>query len=370
MPVVGDYERLAQSHLSRAAWDYYATGSNDMESLRDNLRAFRKYLLRPRILKGISRISTETHLLGYRAQSPLCISPSAMQRMAHPDGELATSRAMAQFHSCMVLSTYSTTALEEVIDQGNPHSSYWFQLYLYQNRPVSAELIRRAEVAGYRALVLTVDTPMVGRRLADARNHFKLPPPWRLANFPDDFQILTASERAAREANGPQLADHLSNESLGNRSDTSLTWQSCLPWLRSVTRLPIILKGVLTRADAALAVQHGCAGVIVSNHGGRQLDGVQASIDALAEVVKGAQGQLEVYFDGGVRCGADVFRAVFIGRPVLWGLAANGQKGVEAILHELQSELEDAMRLTGCATLTDIQAQCLYRTGYPIPSQL
>ncbi|KAJ1962532.1 Hydroxyacid oxidase 2 [Dispira parvispora] len=371
---IDDFEHLAKARLPKAAWDYYASGANDMETLQDNCEAFRRYRVRPRVLRDVSRIDTASDFLGFPASCPIGIAPSAMQCMAHPDGERATSQAVAQFQSCMILSTYSTTPLEEVVKPTN--ASYWFQLYLYQNRPVSADLIRRAERAGYRALVLTVDTPQVGRRLPDARNVFKLPKPWRLANFPKEFQILTASERAAAGRVNQGEMDELTNESLGNRSDTTLTWVECIPWLRQVTSLPIILKGILTQEDALLAVKHGCDGIIVSNHGGRQLDSVSASIDALPEVVAAVKGRLEVYVDGGIRRGSDVFKAlalgakgVFIGRPALWGLGYNGQQGVEEVLKILHDELRLTMALAGCRSIAEINPGCLCKSKF-VPAKL
>ncbi|KAJ1930667.1 hypothetical protein IWQ60_000064 [Tieghemiomyces parasiticus] len=347
---VNDYEPLAKDRLPKMVWDYYAAGANDMLTLQDNTRAF---------------------------LNPICVAPSALQKMAHPDGEEAVSRAVAKFGSAMVLSTYSTTPLETVIAQGGPDCSYWFQLYLYQNRPVSADLIRRAEAAGYRALVLTVDTPMIGRRLPDARNGFHLPKPWRLANFPPETRILTASQRAALAAKATSdvvPGTRVITEDLSNRTDSTLTWKTAIPWLRQVTNLPIVLKGILTRADAELAVAHDVDAIWVSNHAGRQLDTVQATIDALRDVVDGAAGQLEVYCDSGVRTGVDVFRAlalgaraVFIGRPALWGLTVDGEAGVRDVLGILQEELETSMALTGCASVADIEPQCLTMT---LPSNL
>ncbi|KAJ1973531.1 hypothetical protein H4R35_004071 [Dimargaris xerosporica] len=365
-----DFEAAARTKLGQSAWDYYATGANDMQTMHDNRLAFSRLRLRPRVLRDASTVSTTTSLLGRSIASPICIAPSAMQRMADPAGEEATAKAAAAFDTGMVLSTYSTTALEQVIHHSNGHNLYWFQLYLYQDRAVSQELIQRAERAGYQALVLTVDTPVIGRRLADARNKFQLPRPWHLANFPKDLQIVTASERAALLANGiGDDAPPIDNKTLSNRTDAGLTWAECIPWLRNVTRLPIILKGILTREDAELAVLHGCNGIIVSNHGGRQLDGVLAAIDALPEVVAAVRGRIEVYMDGGIRKGTDVFKAlalgakaVFLGRPVLWALAYNGEQGVKDMLRILQDELELAMALCGCTTIEAITPQYLQHT--------
>ncbi|KAJ1823355.1 hypothetical protein LPJ60_001601, partial [Coemansia sp. RSA 2675] len=270
--------------------------------------------------------------------------------LAHADGELATSRAASGHGSIMILSTYATASLEKVIAEGDGSTQYWMQLYVYRERRVSEAIVRRAEKAGFKALVLTVDAPVLGRRLIDARNKFNPPDDLVLENFAQDKESKTFG--ALFGANG----------------DQSLSWENGVAWLQSITKLPIIVKGILTKEDTELAIKYGCAGVIVSNHGGRQLDGALSSIDALPQVVAAAQDKLEVYMDGGIRRGTDIFkalalgaRAVFVARPVLWGLAYKGERGVRHALGLLQKELELAMMLTGTTSIEQIDRSFVYQ---------
>jgi isopentenyl diphosphate isomerase/L-lactate dehydrogenase-like FMN-dependent dehydrogenase len=247
----------------------------------------------------------------------------------------------------MIVSTVATCSLEEVAAAAT--GPLWFQLYVYRDRAVSESLVRRAEAAGYRALVLTVDLPVLGRREADERNGFGLPPHLSQANF------TGRTEPRPTDSGVSALAENVRAE-----FDASLTWEA-LGWLRSVTRLPIVVKGIVTAEDALLAVEHGAAAVAVSNHGGRQLDTAVATIEALPEVVEAVAGRCEVYVDGGIRRGTDVLkalalgaRAVFVGRPTLWGLAVAGEDGVQHVLSLLRCELEVDMALAGCPTLASI----------------
>jgi 4-hydroxymandelate oxidase len=279
---------------------------------------------------------------------PILVAPMAYQGLAAPEGEPATARAVGASGTIMVVSTLATTSLEEVAAAaaGGP---LWFQLYVYKDRSVSESLVRRAEAAGYRALVLTVDTPLLGRREADERNGFGLPDHLRMANFSG------RSEARPTEPGVSALALHTLAE-----FDPSLTWEA-LDWMRSITRLPIVVKGILTQEDAALALAHGAAAIIVSNHGGRQLDTAVATIEALPEVVEAVAGRCEVYLDGGVRRGTDVLkalalgaRAVFVGRPILWALAVGGEDGVRHALELLRRELTLDMGISGRPTLASI----------------
>ncbi|KAJ1915466.1 Hydroxyacid oxidase 1 [Mycoemilia scoparia] len=395
---IDDFEAIAKSTLPAATWGYYTSGANDEDTLRDNREAFRKYKLRPRILRDVSKVNTTTTILGKKARTPLCVAPCAMHELAHPDGEIGTSKgqpiyqkqplfistedingsivnqpkmAVADLGSVMILSTYSTKALEKVIAaNSNPDTHYWFQLYVYKERGISEKLVRRAEAAGFEALVLTVDAPVLGRRLLDARNRFNPPPYIRLENFIEGSATGDGTlDKSESETFG---------ETFGNRGDAGLTWEEGIAWLRSITKLPIILKGVLTAEDTELAVKYGCAGVIVSNHGGRQLDGVLATIDALPEVVEAANGRIEVYMDGGVRKGTDIIkalalgaRAVFIARPILYGLAYNGEAGAKLALKILQDELESGMALSGCRDINDINESLIHFPGHqPQPRRL
>jgi (S)-2-hydroxy-acid oxidase len=273
--------------------------------------------------------------------------------MAHPDGEIATARAAAKMNTAFTLSTIATTTMEEVAAATSPGSLRIFQLYIYRERDITRQLVARAERAGFAALMLTVDTPFFGKRRDDNRNKFKLPPHLKMANF----EGLDFNQTGVNQSNKESGL----NEYASSLFDASLTWKD-VDWLRSVTRLPIVVKGILSAEDAVEAVNHGVAGIIVSNHGARQLDTVPATIDVLPEIVHAVGGRCEVYMDGGVRTGTDVFkavalgaRAVFIGRPAIYGLAYNGEEGVRQVLQILQTELSSAMALAGCATVEDIK---------------
>lgn len=348
---LSEFERHARTHLPKQIFDYYRSGAHDEHTLRDNSDAFTRILLRPRALVDVSRIDQSTTILGAKVSSPICVAPTAMQCMAHPDGELATARAAASVGALMCLSSLSTTNLS-VIGAATPAGPRWFQLYIYRDRSVTLNLVRAAEAAGFLAIALTVDTPFFGTREDDVRNGFAMPSHLSLANFSTpEF----ATEFITEKSGGSGLAKYAAS-----LFDPSITW-SDLAWLRSVTRLPVVVKGVLTAEDARLAVSHGASAVLVSNHGARQLDTCAATIDALPEIVAAVGERCEVYLDGGVRRGTDVLkalalgaRAVFIGRPVLWGLAYGGESGVRAVLDCMQKELALAMGLTGVATLADV----------------
>jgi isopentenyl diphosphate isomerase/L-lactate dehydrogenase-like FMN-dependent dehydrogenase len=339
-----DYEELARQRMAHIpwAWDYYQGGSEDEVSLHVNRTAFDNMRLRPRMLVDVSTCELRTSVLGTSVSMPILVAPTAGHGLAHPDAECATARAAQQAGTLMVVSTQSTRSLEEIAEAGT--SPRWFQLYI-DTRYQTEQLVRRAERAGYSALVLTVDSPRRGNRERDMRNalgkHLE-------AYFPTvgsgNASLPIRSRSSEKE---PYIGDRL-------------TWE-ILPWLHSITKLPILLKGILTAEDAELALSHGVAGMIVSNHGGRQLDGVVASIEALLEVVEAAAGLCEVYVDGGVRRGTDVLkalacgaRAVLLGRPILWGLAASGERGVYHVLQLIRAELERAMDLAGCPTLESI----------------
>jgi isopentenyl diphosphate isomerase/L-lactate dehydrogenase-like FMN-dependent dehydrogenase len=339
-----DYEALAGQRMAHIpwAWDYYQGGSEDEVSLRANRTAFEYLRLRPRMLVNVSTCDLRTSVLGTTVSMPILVAPTAGHGLAHPDAECATTRAAQQAETLMVVSTQSTRSLEEIAQIGQ--CPRWFQLYIDSYRQAEY-LVRRAEAAGYGALVLTVDTPRRGNRERDMRNHIG--------------RYLEAYSPSVSNGNASPLMERSSTGEEPSLTDT-LTWE-ILPWLRSITTLPILLKGILTAEDALLALEYGAAGIIVSNHGGRQLDGVVASIEALPEVVEAVAGRCEVYVDGGVRRGTDVLkalalgaRAVLLGRPILWGLAVNGETGVHDVLQLLRAELELAMTLAGCPTLRSI----------------
>ncbi|CAG2171354.1 unnamed protein product, partial [Oppiella nova] len=253
----------------------------------------------------------------------------------------------------MTLSTISTSSLEEVANAA-PNGVKWFQLYIYKDRAVTRGLVKRAEDSGFKALVLTVDSPMFGNRFADARNQFRLPPHLRLANFGE------GNTESDSIQNSPTKGQSGLAEYALSLFDPSLTWKDIL-WLKSITKLPLVLKGILTREDALLAVKYGASAILVSNHGARQLDGVPSTIEALPEVVKAVQNRCEVYLDGGVRTGTDVIkalalgaRAVFVGRPILWGLCYDGVNGVEEVFAILRKELDMALALSGCSQVSQL----------------
>ncbi|EXC29331.1 Peroxisomal (S)-2-hydroxy-acid oxidase GLO1 [Morus notabilis] len=329
---VSEYEAIAKQKLPKMVYDYYASGAEDQWSLQENRNAFSRILFRPRILIDVSKIDMTTTVLGFKISMPIMIAPTAMQKMAHPEGEYATARAASAAGTIMTLSSWATSSVEEVASTGP--GIRFFQLYVYKDRHVVAQLVRRAERAGFKAIALTVDTPRLGRREADIKNRL-MTPDWHHMS-PDKLTGLSAG-----------------------RYDILL--YKDVQWLQTITQLPILVKGVITAEDTRLAIQAGAAGIIVSNHGARQLDYVPATIMALEEVVKAAQGRVPVFVDGGVRRGTDVFKAlalgasgIFIGRPVVFSLAAEGETGVRKVLQMLREEFELTMALSGCRSLKEI----------------
>ncbi|KAH7838895.1 hypothetical protein Vadar_032380 [Vaccinium darrowii] len=344
---VMEYQAIAKEKLPKMIYDYYASGAEDQWTLQENRNAFARILFRPRILVDVSKIDMTTTFLGFKISMPIMIAPTAMQKMAHPEGEYATARAASAADTIMTLSSWATSSVEEVASTGP--GIRFFQLYVLKDRNVVAQLVRRAEGAGFKAIALTVDTPRLGRREADIKNRFTLPPHLTLKNY----EGLDLGKIDKTDDSG--LASYVSEQ-----IDRSLNWKD-VKWLQTITHLPILVKGVLTAEDARLAVQAGVAGIIVSNHGARQLDYVPATIMALGEVVKAAQGRVPVFLDGGVRRGTDVFKAlalgasgVFIGRPVLFALAADGEAGVRKVLQMLRDEFELTMALSGCRSLKEV----------------
>jgi isopentenyl diphosphate isomerase/L-lactate dehydrogenase-like FMN-dependent dehydrogenase len=342
---IADFEQLARERMEPSAYDYYAGGANDERTVVDNLRAFERWVIRPRMLVGVGAVDTSTMLLGSPLTLPVALAPTAFNRLGHRDGELAAARAAGAAGTLMCCSTIASHTLEEIAAVAT--GPLWFQLYVYRDRDVTRDLVRRAETSGYRALVLTVDTPRLGRRERDVRNRFTLP---------SDVSIRNLERYGTPEALR-WAATSTFTEYVHKLLDGSLTWES-VDWLRTITSLPILIKGVLTAEDAELCVQHGVSGIIVSNHGGRQLDGAIATMDALPDVVTKVAGRVPVLLDGGVRRGTDVFKAlavgassVLIGRAFLWGLAADGEAGVRTVLEIFRSELELAMALAGCASI-------------------
>jgi 4-hydroxymandelate oxidase len=340
---VDEFEEAARGRLPRMVFDYYAGGAGEEWTVDENRRAFERWVLRPRVLVDVSDVDLRTTVLGQEVAFPILLAPTALQRMAHRYGELATARAAASIGALMVLSTVSTASLEEVAASG---ASLWFQLYVLKDRDLTAELVKRAHEAGYGALVLTVDAPILGRRFRDDRNRFSLPPGIAMANL--EGMGLPESESSRLFA------------FFVERHDASLTWDD-VAWLESLTPMPLVVKGILRSDDARRAVDAGAAAIVVSNHGGRQLDGAPATIDMLPDVVEAVEGRAEVLVDGGIRRGSDVMkalamgaRAALVGRPYLWGLAVDGEAGVRRVLELLRDDLALAMALCGCPSMTGI----------------
>ncbi|WUH92908.1 alpha-hydroxy-acid oxidizing protein [Streptomyces sp. NBC_00433] len=346
---VEDYRRIARRRLGRPVWDFIDGGAESERTVAANRRAFGRVTLRPRVLVDVSRCDTATELLGARVGTPIAVAPTAYHRLVHQDGEVATAEGAGAAGALFVVSIYASRTLEDIAAAAA--GPLWIQLYWLRRRELLAELVARAAAAGCRAVVLTVDAPRLGRRHRDARNGFALDPGIRAANL--DAALMTAAHLPA--AGRSALAEHAAEA-----VDPSVTW-SDLAWLRERSDLPLVLKGVLTAEDAAAAVAHGADAIIVSNHGGRQLDRASASLDALAEVVAAVGGSCPVLLDGGVRGGTDAFAAlalgasaVLLGRPVLWGLAADGAAGVAGVLGLATEELAHTMALAGRPDLASI----------------
>ena len=333
---VWEYERLAAERLDEGAYGYFAGGANDEWTLRDNVEAFRRWQLRPRVLVDVAAPSTATTVLGREVAMPVLVAPTAFQRVAHPDGEPGMARAATAAGTIMCLSSFSTTPPAEVIATG---ATCWYQLYVPRDDGRARELVLQARELGFAALLLTVDAPVLGRRERDRRTGFGIP-------------IELARPLLGRDEVTPHNAFELMS--------ASVTWRD-IERFASLSELPVVVKGVLTAEDAALACEHGAAGLVVSNHGGRQLDGVAATLDALPEVVEAVDGRIEVLLDGGVRRGTDVVkalalgaRAALAGRAPLWGLVVGGEAGAARVLSLLHDEIEVALQLVGCRTPADV----------------
>lgn len=344
---IAEYEAAAREVMSQMAYDYYAGGALDEVTLGRNQSAFDEIRLQYRVLRDVSSRDLVTTVLGEKIEMPIVVAPTAFHQLAHTEGEVATARAAGRAGTIMILSTLSNSPVEDVV-VASP-AAVWFQLYVYKDRGVTRELIARAQEAGCKALVLTVDAPFLGTRERDVRNRFEVPSHLAASNLAGKPELQPVSYNAS------ELASYVSE-----MFDASLTWE-VVDWLREVTDLPILIKGVVHPEDARLAVDHGAAGVVVSNHGGRQLDTAPATIEVLSEIVDAVGGEIEILIDGGIRRGSDVVkalalgaRAVAVGRPVLWGLATDGEEGVAHVLSLLRMELEVALGLCGCNRLSEL----------------
>ena len=337
-----DYERLAEQKLDAAAFGYFAGGAGDEVTLADNLAAFRRLKLRPRMLVDTSHITTSTEILGHELALPVLVAPMAFQRLAHPDGEKATARGAARAGTIFCLSTIATTSATDVAAAA-PSAARWFQLYVFRDRGLTKALLEEAAAAGFSAVVLTVDLPRLGRRERDLRTDLHIPE-----------ELVPSLSRARRGG------DHLTVAETLDVMAPDVTWRD-IERFADDSGLPVLVKGLLTAEDAMLACDSGAAGIVVSNHGGRQLDGVPASIDVLPEIVEAVAGRLPVLVDGGIRRGTDIVKALalgahatLVGRPIVWGLAVDGEEGVANVLELLRAEVELALALLGCASPAEV----------------
>lgn len=350
---VDDYEKIAREKMNPMFFDYYASGADDELTLHENTAAYSRLKLQYRVLRGITAVDTRSSLLGHDLAWPLLIAPSGFQKLAHPEGELAMVRGATQAQVPMILSTAATTPMEEVTAVAQ--TPIWFQLYMYKDRGLTQALVQRAEAAGCRAIALTVDTPVLGQRERDVRNGFTLPPGMSLGN------LMSHEEETMPTADGSALAKYTSDY-----FKMSLDWDD-VAWLCAHTRLPVLLKGVCHPADAIRGLDYGIEGVIVSNHGGRQLDSAPATIEVLPDIATAVGDRITVLVDGGIRRGGDIFKAlalgadaVCVGRAPLWGLAAAGSDGVAHVLHLLRTEFERTMTLCGVKNINEISADLIF----------
>ncbi|KAH7126430.1 (S)-2-hydroxy-acid oxidase [Dactylonectria estremocensis] len=343
---IADLKEFGSASLPKMYKDYFNEGAMDLLTLKDNEDAYNRYKIRPRVLVNVQDVDISGSVFGCKTSMPLGFSPAAMHRLAHPDGELATSRAAAKAGIAMGLSSYATESIEDVGAQGlgNP---YAMQVCVVKDRAVTLQILQRAEAAGYKAILLSVDVPVLGRRLNEYRNGFILPDDMAWPNLLSDGKSELSGDNTGKND--------------GNDFDPSLDWETAIPWLRRNTKLELWIKGVYGAEDVELAIKYGLDGVIVSNHGGRQLDGVPSTLDALRECAVAADGRIPVAVDGGIRRGTDIFKALamgashcFVGRIPIWGLAYNGQEGVELAIKILMDEFKITMALAGCKTIKDI----------------
>ena len=338
---VADYFEAAAAKVDPAVWCYFEGGAGDEVTLRANSAAFGRWRFRPRVLVDVGGVSAATTVLGMPVSLPVLVAPFAMQRLLDPEGELATVRAATAAGTVFCVSTITTSAHDEIAAAGG-EGTRWLQLYVLRDRARTLDHLAEARASGYAALVLTVDTPVLGRRERDVRLGFELP-----ADLPLPYMKGKDASVAMSFAEQFQMSP-------------SVTWRD-LEWIAAESGLPVILKGIVTREDAVLAVEHGAAAIVVSNHGGRQLDGAPATLDALPEVVEAVAGRCEVYIDGGIRRGADVLKALalgaqatLVGRAAACGLAVGGEAGVLAVLDILRDEIELGLALLGCTTPAEV----------------
>ncbi|HEY4281498.1 MAG TPA: alpha-hydroxy acid oxidase [Chthoniobacterales bacterium] len=349
---VSDYARMARQKLPTGVLGYYEGGALDEITLRENTAAWENLKLYYHVLAGVGDRDLKTTLLGYPVSMPICVAPTAFHRLACPEGEIETARAAKAAGTLFILSSLSNTAMEAVFAQAA--SPRWFQLYIYRDRGITAGLVERAEKAGAEAIVLTVDAPGLGTRERDARNNFRLPDGLRVEN------LAPVGKGDVPEVEGSGLAAYVR---ANFKQDLSF---EDLDWLCHSTKLPVVVKGLVRADDARRAIDHGAKAVVVSNHGGRQLDTAPSTCDALPHIADAVGDRCEIYVDGGIRRGSDVLkaialgaRAVLVGRPILWGLCVDGERGAIKVLNILKREFDEAMLLCGCTRLSDIDRSLL-----------
>ncbi|KAK5085312.1 hypothetical protein LTR05_004595 [Lithohypha guttulata] len=386
---IAELEKIARDRMDKQTRDYYNEGADSGSTLAENQSAYNKYRIRPRVLRDVSRIDTSVPIFGQRNAIPMGVAPTAMQRLAHSEGEIATARACAKAGIVMGLSSFSTTTLEDVAEASG-HNANVLQLYLFEEKQHSIELIERAKKAGYKAVLLTVDTPYLGRRNLEIRNQFKLPAHLKIANFAENPDDMEEIENESGDSQGSQQAKKIRRRrasSVGYQNgerrvaptgpitfhshapNPLLSWEDSIPWLKEVAHpMEVWVKGIATGEDALLAIHHKVDGIVVSNHGGRQLNGALATLDALPEVVEAVNKRVPVHVDGGIRHGTDIFKALalgadfcWIGRPVLWGLAYKGEEGVALALRLLSDEFRLCMSLAGVTRVSDISKEYLVK---------
>jgi 4-hydroxymandelate oxidase len=351
-------EPAARERLEPSLYDYIAGGAGDEWTLRESRAAWNRWQLLPRMLRGVATRKMTTTVLGTPVSMPVLVPPMGFHGLCHTDAEEATARATAAEETIFCASTVSNRSLETIAAAST--GPKWFQLYVYRDKSITRALVDRAVAAGYSALCLTVDTPLAGQRERDRRNQLRMPAHLDLGNFPAAHTAMHHSGGGK----GSSLGAYINSQ-----WDAGLTWDD-VDWLRSISPLPVVVKGVLAPADAKLSVEHGAVGVIVSNHGARQLDTAPASITMLEPIVEAVDGKAEVMIDGGIRRGTDVLkalclgaRAVLIGRPVLWGLTLDGEEGVRSVLQHVRAELDLAMALAGVASLADATRDLVLSPG-------
>jgi 4-hydroxymandelate oxidase len=353
LATVMDFEALAKQRMSHMAYEYVSGGAGDEVTLRDNIQAYDRLRLHPRVLVDVSQLDTRTTILGQPLDFPIVMAPTAYHRIMHPEGELATVRGAAKAGATMIASSFATTTIEDM--SRTAKSPLWFQLYCVRDRGFTKNLVQRAENAGCRALFITVDTPVTGNRHRETRAGFALPPGIDRANYRDlgGTAATTSHRPSEREIYSVVL-------------DPTLTWKE-IEWIRSFARVPVVIKGVLSPLDAARALSTGVDAIAVSNHGARNLDTVPATIEALPRIADAVKGALPLFVDGGVRRGTDVLKAlalgasaVLVGRPYLYGLAAQGADGVSTVMTMLRTEFEMAMALAGRRTIKEIDRTVLW----------